>query len=198
MSTTPTATERAYGPMGWGLHSSSTEAGRAANEAIRERMEHAAIVLNRAADVFYAEAGHDSDSRYQAHPTHVVLAAAALATQMDGQGAHPLHDSYGWGYDSACCEEMRVLQHAVTSEEWQQIDDLAREMLAAKMLSRIVTLAIANAGHPLDEMISGALPEPLDSISAGELRDEYQLASRSSLLYADLTNSAAGEEVAND
>ena len=193
MSTT-TATERAYGPMGWGLHSSSTEAGRAANEAIRERMEHAAIVLNRAADVFYAEAGHDS--RYQAHPTHVVLAAAALATQMDGQGAHPLHDSYGWGYDSACCEEMRVLQHAVTSEEWQQIDDLAREMLAAKMLARIVTLAITNAEHPLDEMISGALPEPWDSISGDELRELAQLASRTALRNVALTNSAAGDQEA--
>ena len=186
-----TTTERAYGPMSWGINPNAP----AANEAWAKRMDHAAIVLNRAADVFYAEAGHDSDSRYQAHPTHVVLAAAALATQMDGQGVHPLYNSYGWGYDSACCEEMRELQHAVTSEEWQQIDDLAREMLAAKMLARIVTLAITNAEHPLDEMISGALPEPWDSISGGELRELAQLASRTALRNVALTNSAAGEEV---
>jgi hypothetical protein len=194
MSTTPTTTERAYGPMSWGINPNAP----AANEAWAKRMDHAAIVLNRAADVFYAEAGHDSDSRYQAHPTHVVLAAAALATQMDGQGAHPLHDSYGWGYDSACCEEMRELNDVVTGMEWQQIDDLAREMLAAKMLARIVTLAITNAEHPLDEMISGALPEPWDSISGGELRDLAQLASRTALRNVALTNSAAGDQVAND
>ena len=184
-------TERAYGPMSWGINPNNP----AANEAWAKRMDHAAIVLNRAADVFYAEAGHDSDSRYQAHPTHVVLAAASLALQMDGQGAHPCYDSYGWGYDSACCEEMRELQDAVTSEEWQQIDDLAREMLAAKMLARIVTLAITNAEHPLDEMISGALPEPWDSISGGELRELAQLASRTALRNVDLTSNAAGEEV---
>ena len=193
-----TATERAYGPMGWGLHSSSTEAGRAANEAIRERMEHAAIVLNRAADVFYVEAGHDSDSRYQTHPTHVVLAAAALALQMDGQGAHPLHDSFGWRHDSACGDEMGALQDAVTSEEWQQIDDLAREMLAAKRLARIVTLALASADVPLADMIAGELPEHWDSISGGELQDLAQLASRTALRNVALTNSAAGDQVAND
>ena len=186
-----TTTERAYGPMSWGINPNAP----ATNEAWAKRMDHAAIVLNRAADVFYAEAGHDSDSRYQAHPTHVVLAAAALALQMDGQGAHPCYDSYGWGYDSACCEEMRELQDAVTGEEWQQIDDLAREMLAAKLLARIVTLAITNAEHPLDEMISGALPEPWDSISGGELRELAQLASRTALRNVALTNSAAGGDV---
>ena len=190
-----TTTERAYGPMGWGLHSSSTEAGRAANEEISERMEHAAIVLNRAADVFYVEAGHDLTPLYQAHPTHVVLAAAALALQMDGQGAHPCTDSFGWRHDSACGDEMGALQDAVTSEEWQRIDDLAREMLAAKMLARIVTLAIANADLPLAEMIAGELPEPWDPISGGELRELAQLASRTALRNVDLTNSAAIEEV---
>ena len=186
-----TTTERAYGPMSWGNNPNNPPA----TEAWAKRMDHAAIVLNRAADVFYAEAGHDS--RYQAHPTHVVLAAAALATQMDGQGAHPCYDSFGWGYDSACLEEMRELQDAVTGEEWQQIDDLAREMLAAKMLARIVTLAITNAEHPLDEMISGALPEPWDSISGGELRELAQLASRTALRNVALTNSAAGDQVAH-
>jgi hypothetical protein len=187
-------TERAYGPMSWGIDPHAP----AANEAWAKRMDHVALVLNRAADVFYARAGYDLDSRYQAHPTHVVLAAAALATQMDGQGAHPLHDSYGWGYDSACCEEMRELQEAVTNEEWQQIDDLAREMLAAKRLARIVTLAIANADVPLADMIAGELPEHWDSISGGELQDLAQLASRTALRNVALANSAAGGQEASD
>lgn len=192
MSTT--TTERAYGSMSWGLNPDNPEA----NAAWRQRMDHAAVVLNRAADVFYAEAGHDSDSQYQAHPTHVLLAAAALAMEMDGQGCHPLSDSFGWRGDSSCGDEMGALQDVVTGEEWQQIDDLAREMLAARMLARIVTLAITAADYPLADMIAGALPEPWDHISGSEVDAVAQLASTTALRNVDLTKIAAGEEVEAD
>ena len=93
---------------------------------------------------------------------------------------------------------MRELQDVVTSEAWQQIDDLAREMLAAKRFARIVTLALASADVPLADMIAGELPEHWDPISGGELRDLAQLASRTALRNVALTNSAAGDQVAND
>lgn len=187
-----TTTERAYGPMSWGINSSNPKA----NAAWAKRMEHAALVLNRAADVFYVEAGHDTDSQFQAHPTHVILAAAALAMEMDGQGLHPCYDSFGWRHDSACGDEMGAVQDAVTGEEWQQIDDLAREMLAARMLARIVTLAITKAEYPLADMIAGALPEPWDRISGAEIDEVARLASRTALRNVDLSKLATSEEAA--
>jgi hypothetical protein len=186
MTITPTpaqATERAYGRMAWGVNTSDPQA----NAAWKERMEHAALVLNRAADVFYAQAGHDLDSSYQAHPTHVVLAAVALALKMDGQGVHPVQDSFAWGDFSSGEEEMEALQDAVTSEEWQQIDDLAREMVAAKMLACNVTVAIANSDVPLVDMISGDTPGVLDRISGGEIEELARCASRTALRNVDLT-----------
>ena len=69
-----TTIEAPYGRMAWGLNSSNPDA----NEAWRKRMEHAATVMNRASDIFYAEAGHDLDRPFQWHPTHVQLAAAAV------------------------------------------------------------------------------------------------------------------------
>jgi len=181
--------ERAYGPMSWGINPTDP----AANAAHAARMNHAALVLNRAADVFYYEAGHDLDRRYQAHPTHVVLAAAALALQMDGQGAHPLHDSFGWVYDSCAEDEMRALGEAVTREEAEEIDTLAREMCAAKMLARIVTLAIANGDVPLAGMVAGELPGVWDSISGGEIEDLARLASRTALRNVDLAKLCSSE-----
>ena len=190
MSTTK---ERAYGRMSWGIGSAPE-----ANAAQSERMDHAAVVLNRAADVFYTEAGSDLDSRYQAHPTHVLLAAAALAMEMDGQGVHPTCDSFSWKGDSCCGDEMGALQDAVTGEEWQEIDSLAREILAATMLARIVTLALTKADYPLADMIAGALPEPWDRISGGEVDELAHLASTTALRNVDLTKIASGEEGSND
>lgn len=187
MSTTK---ERAYGRMSWGL-SGDTEA----NAAKEQAMDHAAVVLNRAADVFYAEAGSDLDSRYQAHSTPVLLAAAALAMEMDRQGCHPCSDSFGWRYDSACGDEMGALQDAVTGEEWREIDNLAREILAGKMLACIVTLALTKAEYPLADMIAAALPEPWDRISGGEVDELAHLASTTALRNVDLTKIASGEEV---
>lgn len=162
-----TTTERAYGRMSWGLNPGNPEA----NAAWAKRMEHAALVLNRAADVFYAEAGSDFDSQFQAHPTHVILAAAALAMEMDGQGLHPCYDSFGWWSDAACGNEMGAVQDVVTGEEWQEIDDLAREMLAAKKLARIVSKALDSSATPLADMIAGSVPEPWDRISGGEVEE---------------------------
>ena len=183
-----TATERAYGPMSWALGGNAETNGQ-----IRERMDHAALVLNRAADVFYQEAGHDYGPQYQAHSTPVQLAAFALAMQMDGQGAHPVHDSFSWAWDSSNSDEMKALQEAVTNEEWQQIDDLAREYRAQFLLARVVALALANSNVPLADMVAGGLPAPWDSISGGELQDLANLASRTALRNVKLTEAAADD-----
>ncbi len=188
MSTTNTpaqAVERPYGPMSRGI-----------NAAHAERMNHSALVLNRAADVFYCEAGHDLLPAYQPHSTPVQLAAFALAMQMEGQGAHPLHDSFGWRGDSSFGDEMGALQDAVTSEEWQQIDDLAREYRAQFLLARLVTLAFASGDVPLADMVAGELPGAWDSISGGEIADLARLASRTALRNVDLTK-LCSSEVAN-
>lgn len=181
-----TTTGRAYGPMSWALGGNAET-----DEQTRERMAHAGVVLNRAADVFYVEAGHDYGPQYQAHSTPVQLAAFALAMEMDGQGAHPVHDSFSWAWDSSCGDEMKALQEAVTSEEWQQIDDLAREYRAQFLLARIVALALANSDVPLADMVAGGLPAPWDSISGGEIQDLATLASRTALRNVKLTEAAA-------
>lgn len=180
--------ERPYGPMSWGL---GTDAK--ANKQTEARMLHAAGVLNRAADVFYVEAGHDYGPDCQAHSTPVQLAAFALAMQMDGQGAHPAYDSFSWVWDSSCGDEMKALQEAVTNEEWQQIDDLAREYRAQFLLARVVALALANSNVPLADMVAGGLPAPWDSISGGELQDLANLASRTALRNVKLTEAAADD-----
>ena len=87
MSTT-TATERAYGPMSWGINPNSP----ATNEAWAKRMEHAAIVLNRAADVFYAEAMPKVGGRLGSR-------AAALAFSVESVPAPApfgFHAAYKW------------------------------------------------------------------------------------------------------
>jgi hypothetical protein len=181
-----TTTERAYGPMSWALGANTEN-----KEQISQRMAHAGVVLNRAADVFYREAGHDYGPEYQAHSTPVQLAAFALAMEMEGQGAHPVHDSFSWAWDSSCSDEMKALQAAVTNEEWQQIDDLAREYRAQFLLARVVALALTNSNVPMADMLAAELPAPWDSISGGELRDLANLASRTALRNVKLTEAAA-------
>tara|TARA_B100000674_G_scaffold149477_1_gene118883 strand:+ start:2778 stop:3311 length:534 start_codon:yes stop_codon:yes gene_type:complete len=166
-----TKNEAPYGRMAWGINSSDT----AANEAWRERMEHAATVMNRAADVFYAEAGHDLDLPYQSHSTHVQLAAAAVADQMAGQGLHPLHDSFAWAEYGGSPDEMRDLQNTLTSEEWQEVDDLARETLAQRMVAVLLHKALNdNSNIPLADFIV----EALEHTSSGELDELVKLATR--------------------
>jgi hypothetical protein len=172
MSTT--ITEAPYGAMSWALGGTAET-----DEQTRERMAHAAVVLNRAADVFYVEAGHDYPPHSQAHSTPVQLAAFALAMQM--ADAHPAYDSFSWAWDSSCSDEMEALQGAVTPVEWQQIDDLAREYRAQFLLARIVALAFANSDVPLADMVAAALPKPWDSITSGEVQELATLASRTAL-----------------
>ena len=71
-----------------------------------------------------------STTPYQWHPTHVQLAAAAVVDQMAGQGLHPVHDSFAWSVYGSSHLEMGELQNTLTTEECQEIDDLARETLA--------------------------------------------------------------------
>ncbi|WP_115120519.1 hypothetical protein [Synechococcus sp. UW105] len=165
-----TTNEAPYGQMAWGLNPSNP----AANEAWRKRMKHAAKVMNRASDVFYAEAGHDLPLPYQSHPTHVQLAAAAVADQMAGQGLHPLHDSFAWAVYGSSQDEMRDLQNTLTSEEWQEVDDLARETLAQRMVAVLLHKALNNSDIPLADFIV----EALEHTSSGELDELVKLATR--------------------
>ena len=165
-----TKNEAPYGRMAWGINSSNP----AANEAWRERMEHAAKVMNRASDVFYAEAGHDLPLPYQPHPTHVQLAAAAVADQMAGQGLHPLHDSFAWSEYGSSIDEMRELQDTVTTDEWQEVDDLARETLAQRMVCRLLLEAERNSNIPLADFIV----DGLEQTTSGELGELIKLATR--------------------
>ena len=166
-----TKNEAPYGRLSWGLSSTDT----AANEAWRKRMDHAATVMNRASDVFYAEAGHDLPLPYQSHPTHVQLAAAAVADQMAGQGLHPLHDSFAWAVYGSSPDEMRQLQNTLTSEEWQEVDDLARETLAQRMVAVLLHKALNdNSNIPLADFIV----EALEHTSSGELDELVKLATR--------------------
>ena len=165
-----TKTEAPYGSMAWGINSSDT----AANEAWRERMEHAGKVMNRASDIFYAEAGHDLPRPYQSHPTHVQLAAAAVVEQMAGQGLHPLHDSFAWAEYGASGDEMRNLQSTLTDEEWQEVDDLARETLAQRMVAIVLHKALNDSDIPLADFIV----EALEHTTSGELDELVKLATR--------------------
>ena len=163
--------EAPYGRMAWGINSSNPDA----NEAWRKRMEHAATVMNRASDVFYAEAGHDLDRPYQWHPTHVQLAAAAVADQMAGQGLHPVHDSFAWSVYGSSHLEMGELQNTLTAEECQEVDDLARETLAQRMVAVLLHKALnANSDFPLADFIL----ESLEHTTSGELEELVKLATR--------------------
>ena len=165
-----TKNEAPYGRMAWGINSSDP----AANEAWRERMDHAAKVMNRASDVFYAEAGHDLPLPYQSHPTHVQLAAAAVAEQMAGQGLHPLHDSFAWAIYGSSQDEMRDLQNTLTTEEWQEVDDLARETLAQRMLANLLHKALNSRIIPVADFIV----DELEHTTSNELKELVKLATR--------------------
>ncbi len=165
-----TTNEAPYGRMAWGINSNNPDA----NQAWRKRMEHAATVMNRASDIFYAEAGHDLDRPYQWHPTHVQLAAAAVADQMAGQGLHPVHDSFAWSVYGSSHLEMGELQNTLTSEECQEVDDLARETLAQRMVCRLLLEAERNSNIPLSDCIV----DGLEHTTSGELDELVKLATR--------------------
>ena len=136
-------------------------------------MQHAAHVMNRAYQVFLSEAGQDQVFPYQFHPTHVQLAAAAVADQMAGQGLHPLHHSFGWS-EGISPDEMRDLQNTLTSEEWQEVDDLARETLAQRRVAVLLNKALNNSIIPLADFVVAAL----EHTSSYELEELVELATR--------------------
>jgi hypothetical protein len=151
--------EAPYGQMAVSI------SGNAALDAQgRQHLEHAAIVLNRAADVFYAESGHDLRPEFQPTATHITLAAAALEMEMEGQGLNPASDSFPWTVYSAADEEMKALQDVLTAEEWQAIDDLARKRIAQRQIAQTLKRAIEESAMPLADFLPDELAPLLELI----------------------------------
>ena len=146
---TITLTIKPYGPMAWSGTPSET-------------IDHRAEVLNRAADVFYAESGWDSGDG----STHVELAAAALHWEMWNQGAHPVGDSFSWRTDSNAADEMGALQAVVTDDEWIAIDALARKRIAYRLIAELLKQAIDDEKVvPLADFLPAEIKGLLDLVA---------------------------------
>jgi len=69
---------------------------------------------------------------------------------------HPVHDSFAWSVYGSSHLEMGELQDTLTAEEYQEVDDLARETLAQRMVAVLLHKALNdNSDVPLGRLHCG-------------------------------------------